>query len=214
MDVIALYPHIVILNEAVLQSVQPKWCEMIISGRKTVELRKTRPKCETPFKVYIYCTKSKEHFVHGGIVESLDDLYRMPNGTIKHGYSGELICCDEPYTKNNFLNGKVIGEYICDSIEDYSKWEFDLPSLYRHIKLHSCVDYDMLYEYFPTKKGYGWHISNLVIYDKPKELKEFKRPCIKNNNCISCSRYDYMSGNCHNEIQKPPQSWCYVEKRR
>lgn len=45
---------------AVLLSVRPKWCELIASGKKTVEVRKTRPKIETPFKCYIYCTKPKE----------------------------------------------------------------------------------------------------------------------------------------------------------
>lgn len=40
-------------------SIKPKWCELIASGRKTIEVRKTRPKLETPFKCYIYCTKDK-----------------------------------------------------------------------------------------------------------------------------------------------------------
>ena len=43
--------------KSVLISIQPKWCELIASGKKTVEVRKTRPKLETPFKVYIYCSK-------------------------------------------------------------------------------------------------------------------------------------------------------------
>lgn len=37
-------------------SIRPKWCEKICSGEKTIEVRKTRPKLETPFKCYIYCT--------------------------------------------------------------------------------------------------------------------------------------------------------------
>lgn len=40
---------------AVLISIRPKWCEKIISGEKTIEVRKTRPKMDTPFKCYIYC---------------------------------------------------------------------------------------------------------------------------------------------------------------
>lgn len=39
---------------AVLISIRPKWCEKIISGEKTIEVRKTRPKMDTPFKCYIY----------------------------------------------------------------------------------------------------------------------------------------------------------------
>ena len=43
--------------KAVLMSIRPKWCELIFSGKKTAEVRKSRPKLKTPFKVYIYCTK-------------------------------------------------------------------------------------------------------------------------------------------------------------
>ena len=49
--------------KAVLMSIQPKFCELIASGKKTVEVRKTKPKLETPFKVYIYCTKDKDNLL-------------------------------------------------------------------------------------------------------------------------------------------------------
>ena len=45
--------------KSVLISIKPKWCELIASGKKTVEVRKTRPKIETPFKVYIYETQGR-----------------------------------------------------------------------------------------------------------------------------------------------------------
>lgn len=51
--------------KSVLISIQPKWCELIASGKKTIEVRKTKPKLETPFKVYIYCTKD-EPLYHSG----------------------------------------------------------------------------------------------------------------------------------------------------
>ena len=44
---------------AVLISIRPKWCEKIISGEKTIEVRKTRPKLATPFKCHIYCTRGR-----------------------------------------------------------------------------------------------------------------------------------------------------------
>ena len=43
--------------KAVLISIQPKWVEKIANGEKTIEVRKTRPNLQTPFKCYIYCTK-------------------------------------------------------------------------------------------------------------------------------------------------------------
>lgn len=42
----------------ILMSIQPKWCELIVSGKKTIEVRKTAPK-DTPFKVFIYQTKKR-----------------------------------------------------------------------------------------------------------------------------------------------------------
>ena len=48
--------------KSVLISIQPKWCELIANGKKTVEVRKTRPKLETPFKCYIYCTQGGYHW--------------------------------------------------------------------------------------------------------------------------------------------------------
>ena len=46
--------------KSVLISIQPKWCDLIARGEKTLEVRKTRPKIDTPFKCYMYCTKSQK----------------------------------------------------------------------------------------------------------------------------------------------------------
>ena len=43
--------------DSILMSIHPKYCFLIASGKKTIEIRKTIPKLETPFKVYVYCTK-------------------------------------------------------------------------------------------------------------------------------------------------------------
>ena len=108
-------------ERAVLISIQPKWCELVANGKKTIEVRKTRPKLETPFKCYIYCTKPSKKYqtICGCMVINTDELYRLPNGEIKHDWSGELMTVKEEYTKDNFLNGKVIGEFVCDRIDDF-----------------------------------------------------------------------------------------------
>ena len=41
------------MDKSVLISIRPKWCELIASGEKTIEVRKTRPKLETPFKGWV-----------------------------------------------------------------------------------------------------------------------------------------------------------------
>ena len=71
------------MNEkAVLLSIQPRWCGLIVSGKKTIEVRKTRPKIETPFKCYIYQIKSKDKLLD--VMKDGDDNY----GTIYHGKPG------------------------------------------------------------------------------------------------------------------------------
>lgn len=166
----------------VLISVQPKWCELIANGTKTVEVRKTKPKLNTPFKCYIYQTV-------GGRTNTVDIL------------------------ENNL--GKVIGEFVCDEIlqfdhDDYNSPAYDISDddLNR-----TCLFQEDLYRYASGKTLYGWHISGLVIYDKPKVLGEFKkinRECwyadlgLAKRDCSKCK-----DENCL--ISRPPQSWCYVE---
>lgn len=231
--------------KSILQSIKPQYCELIASGKKTREVRKTRPKLDVPFKVYIYCTKAKKLFQHNRIVDSLDDLYRMPNGEIRYGYSGELMCCNEPYTSDNFLNGKVIGEYVCDRIDTYESVLSKLGSEFVEYKMNfeqlsnTCLGINELCRYGKGKTLYGWHISDLKIYDKPKELsefeiidKEFLKECpyrirVYNNPdytngvllkgsyvCNNSFEPDFCRGQCGatKSLTRPPQSWCYVEE--
>jgi hypothetical protein len=162
--------------KSVLISIQPKWCELIASGKKTVEIRKTKPKLDPPFKVYIYCT-------------------------IGDGANGDIL------PQSRVTCGKVIGEFMCDFITPFRPKALLGDS---QIVKASCVKIGDLIEYAPNKPFpqdhiYGWHITDLVIYDKPKELSKF------------CS-YDartYIGENGYpmptHEITRPPQSWCYVE---
>ena len=79
------------MSKAVLISIRPKWCEKIVNGDKTIEVRKTRPKMNTPFKCYIYCTLPK--YPHEDFIAT---NYPRPQF-----YGG----------------GKVIGEFTCDRID-------------------------------------------------------------------------------------------------
>jgi predicted transcriptional regulator len=175
--------------KSVLISIQPKWVEKIASGEKTIEVRKSRPKIETPFKCYIYCT-------------------------IGSGMKGDYL------VPSNIQCGKVIGEFVCDRIEDFSKWEFDYPSLLRHINLYAGTNgnYEFLDKYLKSKKyGYGWHISNLVIYNKPKELSEFGQKCdmayeIRCRDCLIRKGWNECCEVMCKPLTRPPQSWCYVEE--
>lgn len=201
---------------AVLISIRPKWCEKIISGEKTIEVRKTRPKLETPFKVYIYCTSGRPDL---NIPISPE---RLMQDYLDTGSMQSLNC--------PLGNGKVIGEFTCDRIdeydddtifsfrhEDYARWnDFDLD--------RACMHPEDFQNYANGKWLYGWHISDLKIYDQPKELNEFWFPpelyCEKER-CGSCP-YDQVadvngeySFDCEwkRPLTRPPQSWCYVEDK-
>lgn len=87
-SIIAMYGGLIIMvcGKAVLLSVRPNWCKLIWAGMKTVEVRKTRPKLETPFKVYIYCSGNS-----GWLMRSPKGLRKMDRRVI-----GEFVC-DEVY---------------------------------------------------------------------------------------------------------------------
>ena len=180
------------MSKAVLISIRPEWAEKIASGEKTIEVRKTRPNLPTPFKVYLYVTAG-----------SLS--YKCPNGMIAHCNGGR----------------EVIGEFVCDRIVD-AFWDNVPDAITREVTGSnlevldgSCLSDDEIYAYDGTWEYgyvYGWHISDLRIYDKPRQLVDFSRPCSRANcderfwvdTCKKCAT--------DRRIKRPPQSWMYVEE--
>lgn len=204
--------------KAVLISIKPKWCEEIARGKKTIEVRKSRPKLETPFKCLIYCTNDKRRYLRKlgtscreiFITESKDILGRTDK--VK-----SIIGDTTTFWEKGGYNGKVIGEFVCDRIDEYDydqafdesmgcfidKYGYDITS--QELE-QTCLSYEELEKYGNTDRLYGWHITDLKIYDKPKELGEFEFP--KDNIYLSYrKRNQYFKG-----ITRPPQSWCYVEE--
>ena len=138
------------MNKAVLISIRQEWCQKIIAGQKTIEVRKTRPKMDTPFKCYIY----------------------------KCG------------------NGKVIGEFMCDEIIKING-AGRIPS---DAARPTCLEPAELHQYLGASTGFGWHISDLRVYDTPRELGEFT------------GLRTTKDGFELRLITRPPQSWLYVEE--
>lgn len=196
----------------VLLSVRPKWCELIASRKKTVEIRKTRPKIETPFKCYIYCTKPKMITKYVFKPEDYPEYMRPEKPVFCKVPDGS-----SPYCSVVNGNGKVIGEFVCDVIFTMSITYSDPTSRIALKEFpYTCLTDRQIIDYLGNgNQGYGWHISNLVIYDKPKELNEF----YLKKKCHSCKRSGYESSACiYDEdcivpaiITRPPQSWCYVQ---
>lgn len=179
--------------KVVLLSIKPKYCELIANGKKTIEVRKTRPKLEPPFKCYIYCTKSNDGLVKGDISTIVDYI-----------------------AKNS---SKVIAEFVCDEIFPmsitYSDPNHRLSQ--REFPFTCLTDKEIMNYLGNGKTGYGWHISDLKIYETPKELGEFwkagKCPYATEDRCIykyHCYRAGQIN-RCGETLTCPPRSWCYVE---
>lgn len=202
--------------KAILMSIHPKWCEKIFNGEKTIEVRKTVPKLKTPFKVYVYCMKGKPY------------LYKNPN-------SGELFLDNNDGYRggdyeDRYLTSKVIGSFVCDWIKEITPY-CDIDGCVNQYEHHypailgdDCLSFKEMKAYLGNKKGYDWHITEPKLFDKPRELSEFYKPCPFNEDCDILCPYaegeyhgDGINGDvevigCRNRITRPPQSWCYVEE--
>lgn len=184
--------------KAVLISIRPKWAHKIatitdiIRGepiyQKQIEVRKTKPTIPTPFKCFIYCTESKPYW------KEIKDLTLFEHAWL----------------------GKVMGEFICDKIEEYSFSNYEAEYRVNHIEEQKMrLNQVDLINYGKGKTLYGWHISNLKIYDTPKELGKFIKPCDKSfDYCDGCEDYSDFYGRCNNKITRPPQSWQYIEENK
>ena len=137
------------MSKAVLISIRPEWCEKIVTGQKTIEVRKTRPKMNPPFKCYIYKCGS----------------------------------------------GKVIGEFLCDQIIEDRTYGHN-EKFYRA----ACMSAYDAAAYAMQSPMYGWHISDLRVYDHPRDLWEFTG--------LRQTRFGWEPV----PITRPPQSWRYVEE--
>lgn len=133
------------------------------------------------------------------------------------------------------LFGKVIGEFVCDEIYEYP---FDWATFTAYGKETFIIDENELkliclsrdeFNHYGADSNrhktrlYGLHISDLKIYDKPKELSEFTTPFCPYEvakckvGARFCKHYtfeDAFGGNCDyaHRITRPPQSWMYVEE--
>lgn len=167
------------MSKAVLCSIRPEYCELILDGKKTVEVRKSIPKLDIPFKCYIYCTYGF------GLIEYKDEC--LPNHLLS-----QKVSTNKKW--DNCCNGKVIGEFTCDKIACYS-YNSDGYGIKDEKELcaASGLKSNELYHYLQGLKPYAWHISDLVIYDKPKELSDFEG--------LRKTKFGYEPV----EIKRPPQ---------
>lgn len=186
------------MSRAVLISIRPEWCEKILSSEKTLEIRKNRPKIEPPFHVYIYCTRGKK-VLYRSNADNHIRLYNKPSWAA--------------FSHHTIMSGKVIARFTCDAILPMSVLYSD-PT--HHLALREFPGTGMtdkqIMDYLGNGgTGYGWHISDLVIYDAPVDLCNFQRFCNHAEDCCTCNRWDSNRYECIAGLLRAPQSWCYVE---
>ena len=216
--------------KSIMTSVTPYLCGKIAAGQCKILVRKSAPK-EVPFKAYIYATKPKKFYKCGAISTS-DELLWLANGKVE--MCDGLKFWGDGVEDCQCLNGKVIGEFICDRIDEYKYVYCDHPEIGYPVGYDcgdnwydiddedlqkACLTEEEFKRYGNGKPLYGWHISDLKIYDKPKELSEFYRPCSYSGICYSCNRFrpngtpnDEPNDFCDGEITRPPQSYMFVEE--
>ena len=214
-------------KKAVMISIRPEWCHLIAQGKKTVEVRKTKPEMGVPFKCYIYCTLS-----------GCNEFFRDVLG-------GDVAAWNR--SKMADMKGMVCGEFVCRNIDNDTLSSLIVKEDAENILQGTCLTKKELLQYLgyePTKNNFFqkhyeffcWNISDLVIYDKPKRIAEFA--VIDNEAVQMCfnrqlaGQPEYVTQNdgwlkggyiCHKNgepdwctkcktkpLKRPPQSWCYV----
>ena len=174
--------------KAIMMSIRPEWVAKILNGEKTIEIRKKFPKDYVGW-VYIYCTKDKQLTLR-------NERYIL--------IEGEKYHIDSPV-----LNGKVVARFWCDKVEEIeTKYLGELETLTMNMPQllnASCLSLKQLDNYLQDYDGRAIHITNLEIFDKPKEIKEFvrdtgRRMLVGNDLIPYCE-----------PLIRAPQSWCHIE---
>lgn len=175
--------------KSVLISIQPQWCKLIFNGQKIIEVRKTRPLIDMPFKVYVYCTKqklTKKECMHSYLHKNEPKACKKYGEITTWCSIGDVhVNSNTPWSFRSYgMHGKVIGSFVCDKIDEY---EANERGWYIYPQDETCLLCDEIAHYGKGKPLYGWHITAPKLFDKPRELSEFG-------------------------ITRAPMSWCYVEQ--
>lgn len=183
--------------KAIMMSIKPEWIAKILNKEKTIEVRKRFPINYVGW-VYIYCTKKYDECL----------WYKKDSQRYVLNYGKPT---------NDYLNGKVVARFWCKKVEKIRSY-LEPEQWYATIDLggsgllqKSCLSFEELDDYLLSANGCAIHITKLEIFDKPKEISEFKH-------YKKFSEIDYMLPVPRKEtcerlvpLTRAPQSWCYAE---
>ena len=215
------------MNKAIILSVQPQWLHKIITGKKTIEIRKSAPKCDLPIDVYLYCTKGKPYLYESakelwwwndGVLEPFGDNYGVRLSDFE---LPEKFHDSESRGWNKLLNGSIVAKFTLNKVGKF-KVEF-LPLLQEmgyvnpytltvydgifktmFLEQNSCLLLEDIYKYNENKNTYAWHIDNLEIFKKPMELSEFYRNNFDEDGAKPCNCGKYCEFQDYDYVENQP----------
>lgn len=171
----------------ILASIKPYYYYLIAEEKKKIEVRKTALK-NLPQDIAFYMSKDEKSFAK--IPKEFQEKYR------KHF-------------------GKIGMRVVCYKVYEYTFSHYEAEYRVTHVEQEAmCLNQPELIRYGKGKTLCGWHISDLKIYDKPKELSEFCIPC--KVSCENCKNPLYFECWCEEKgkkiVTRPPQSYMFVEE--
>lgn len=226
--------------KAIILPCTPAECEKIVNGDISILVRKVVPKeSNLSIKIYIYCGKTysenvllidketKEAYFgdyRNGCCCDIDgyvDCFIADDNVIGEFICNEVekfYCASVPYRKENNLGYEHFvdnGVYKVDGWHEGIVFERNdkyIDTMLKNKELSEmCLSAQELFDYIGIGKHlYGLHISDLKIYDEPRELSEFKKadcdcpfPYVHLPPCPNCDERD---------IKRPPKNYIYVEE--
>lgn len=201
------------MNKSVLMSYSPYWYYLIGEGIKKIEVRKKVPQDPNwNRQIECYMTKDKKSFAR--IPKEFQEKYHAHMGKVGMRFR----CVDITQYQSEFWDDEtyeaIHEKYEPLDFEEYGEYEYDLIATNddnrddNPLCKGACLSWEELRKYIgiDIKEFCVLHISNLKIYDNPKELGEFKKPCPQ----LDCACG--ITKQCNQHLTRPPQSWCYVEE--
>ena len=185
----------------ILASLKPYYYYLIGEKKKNIEVRKSALK-NLPQDIVFYMSKDEKSFAK--IPKEFQKKYRKHFGKV-----GMKIVCDKVI--------RTCGWRLRGDTQQCAK-RTRLEEIFPHF---ACLTIDEIVKYVggENREVCGWVITDLKIYDKPKELSEFYRPCSYSGICYSCERFrpngtpnDKPYDFCDGTITRPPQSYMRVEE--
>lgn len=166
------------MEKAIIAILTPKEGYSLLKGDLSILVRKVKPNCKLPAKVYAYVKNEKKtQLLKGPALYDREEIAHIAQG-------GLLKTTD-------FLNGKVIAAFTLRSIEEVKfKMDWIYGGVY-NVESYSnekcfqrdcCMTQKDLVDYLNHgndkgyKGGYAWHILSPKVFDEPKDLNEFHKP--------------------------------------